>query len=96
MSYIPVDQVAEKLNVTTEKLWELQGFGWISIVTKNGIHFVPRPHEYKAKFIFHLQDVLHLTPQQISTVLLMDQPPYSLKDVSRILAEAEAANPTSK
>ena len=94
--HIPIDHVAVRLNVTPEKLWELQGFGWISIVEKNGMHFIRGHHEYKAKFILHLQDVLKLTPQQISLVLLADEPPYSLKDVDRILAETQAAKPTSK
>ena len=95
-AHIPIDNVAERLNVTAEKLWELQGFGWISIVEKNGVHFIRGHHEYKAKFILHLQNVLKLTPQQISAVLLADEPPYSLKDVGRILAETQATKPTSK
>jgi hypothetical protein len=80
--YTPVDRAAHKLNVTVEKLWILQAFGWISIAEKNGTQF----DEYKAKFILHLQDVLKLTPQQISTVLLAQEPHYSLKDVPRVLA----------
>jgi|ERR1035437_3983392 hypothetical protein len=95
-AHTPIDRAAKRLNVTAEKLWELQGFGWISIVEKNGMHFIPGHHEYKAKFILHLQNVLKLTPHQISTVLLADAPPYSLKDVSRILAETKATKPTSK
>ena len=93
--YNPVDYVAQKLNVTVEKLWIMQGFGWISITEKNGTPFVRADHEYKAKFILHLQDVLKLTPQQISTVLLAQEPHYSLKDVPRILAEAPPDNQTS-
>ena len=93
--YTPVDRVAQKLNVTVEKLWILQAFGWISITEKNGTPFVGADHEYKAKFILHLQDVLKLTPQQISTVLLAQEPHYSLKDVPRILAEAPPANQTA-
>jgi hypothetical protein len=96
MPHIPIDSVAERLNVTAEKLWELQGFGWISIVEKNGMHFIQAHHEYKAKFILHLQNVLKLSPQQITAVLLADEPPYSLQDVSRILAETQATKPTSK
>jgi len=95
-AHIPIDNVAERLNVTTEKLWELQSFGWISIVEKNGMHFIRGHHEYKAKFILHLQNVFKLTPQQISAVLLADEPPYSLKDVGRILTETQATKPTSK
>src|SRR5271169_1060240 len=94
--HIPIDRVAERLNVSVEKLWELQGLGWISIVEKNGMHFVRGHHEYKAKFILHLQNVLKLTHLQISAVLLADEPPYSLKDVGRILAETQATKPTSK
>ena len=91
-AYIPLDRVAERLNVSAEKLWELQGFGWISIIEKNGLLFIPEHHEYKAKFILHLQQVLKLSPQQISTVLLVEKPPYSLNDydIDRILAEAQA------
>jgi hypothetical protein len=82
--YTPIDRVAQKLNVTVEKLWILQAFGWVA--EKNGTHFVREDHEDKAKFILHLQDVLKLTPQQISTVLLAQEPHYSLKDVPRVLA----------
>jgi DNA-binding transcriptional MerR regulator len=84
--YTPIQRVAQKLNVTVEKLRILQAFGWISIAEKNGTQFVRADQEYKAKFILHLQDVLNLTPQQISTVLLAQEPNYSLKDVPRILA----------
>jgi hypothetical protein len=95
-AHIPIDNVADRLNVSAEKLWELQGFGWISIVEKNGMHFIRGHHEYKAKFILHLQNVLNLTPQQISAVLEAGEPPYSLKDVGRILAEMQATKQTSK
>jgi len=94
--YTPVDRVAQKLNVTVEKLRILEAFGWISITEKNGTPFVREDYEYKAKFILHLQDVLKLTPQQISTVLVAQEPHYSLKDVPRILAETHATKPTSK
>jgi hypothetical protein len=94
--HIPIDRVAERLNVTTETLWAMQGLGWISIVEKNGMHFIRGHHEYKAKFILHLREVRKLTPQQISAVLLADEPPYSLKDVDRILAETQATKPKSK
>lgn len=84
--YNPVDHVARKLNVTVERLLIMHAFGWISITEKNGTRFVRADHEYKAKFILHLQDVLKLTPQQISTVLLAQEPRYSLQDVPRVLA----------
>ncbi len=95
-THIPIDRVAERLNVTAEKLWEFQSLGWISIVEKNGVHFIRGHHEYKAKFILHLQNGLKLTPQQISTVLLAEEPPYSCKDIDRILAETQATEPPSK
>lgn len=90
--YTPIDRVAERLSVTAEKLWEFQGFGWIWIVQKKGRNCIPEHHEGKAKFILHLQQVLKLNPQQISAVLLVEGPPYSLNDydVDRILAEARS------
>ena len=45
-AHTPIDRAAKRLNVTAEKLWELQGFGWISIVEKNGMHFILGHHEY--------------------------------------------------
>ena len=93
--YNPVDHVAQKLNVTVEKLWIMQAFGWISITERNGTPFVRADHAYKAKFILHLQDVLKLTPQQISRVLLAQEPNYSIKDVPRILVETPPDNQTS-
>ena len=94
--HIPLDRVADRLNITAEKLWEFQRLGWISIVAKNGMHFVRADHEYKAKFILHLENVLSLNPQQISTVLRAEDPPYSSKDVDRILRDSQAGKPTSK
>jgi len=89
-AYIPLDRVDERLNVSAEKLWELQGFGWISIIEKNGLLFIPEHHEYKAKFILRLQQVLRLTPPEISEVLLAEDLPYSLNDANRILAKSRA------
>jgi len=94
--HLPIDRVEKRLNVTAEKLWEFQGLGWISIVEKSGMHYIRGHHEYKAKFILHLQDVRKLTPEQISAVLLAVEPPYSSKDVDRILAEIQATKPTFK
>jgi hypothetical protein len=94
--YTPVDRAAQKLNVTVEKLRILEAFGWISITEKNGIPFLRADLEYKAKFILHLQDVLKLNPQQISTVLFAQEPHYSLKDVPRILAETPLDKPPIK
>ena len=93
-SHIPIDRVAERLKVTSAKLWELQGLGWISIVEKNGMHFMQEHQEYKAKFILHLEVVLKLTQPQISAVLHAGKPPYSLKDIDRILAATQAAKRT--
>lgn len=93
-TYTSVDRAAQKLNVTLEKLRIMQAFGWISITEKNGAEFVRADHEYKAKFILHLQDVLKLTPEQISTVLAAQEPNYSIQDVPRILAGAHANRQT--
>jgi hypothetical protein len=90
--YIPVTRAAETLMIPAEKLWELQRYGWISIVEKSGTPSVPEQQVYKAKFILHLRYVLKLNPIQISRVLLAEKPPYPLNDydIDRILAEAGA------
>jgi len=85
--YIPLDRVAERLNVSAEKLWEMQGFGWISIVEKNSLVFIPEHLQYKAKFILRLQQVLRLTPSEISEVLLAEDPPCY---ANRILEKSRA------
>jgi hypothetical protein len=72
--YTPVDHVAKRLNVTAEQLWVLQGFGWISIVEKNGTPLIRGDQEYRAKFILRLQQIRGLTPQEISGVLAEDRP----------------------
>ena len=95
-AYTRVDSVVQRLNTTVEKFRELEGFGWISIVEKNGVLYVPGHHEYKAKFILHLQQVRKLNSQQISRVLYVEEPPYSLKDVDRILADESAAKPKTQ
>ena len=88
--YIPVNRAAQTLMITGEKLWELQRYGWIWIVEKNGTPCVPEHHVRKAQFILHLRLVLKLNPIQISRVLLAEKPPYPLNDydIDRILAEA--------
>jgi len=91
--YTRVDGAAERLNVTVEKLRDLESFGWISVVERNGVLYIPRRHEYKAKFILHLQQVRNLDPRQISRVLFAEEPPYSLKDIDRILAEETDGKP---
>ncbi len=85
--YTPVDRAAARLSVTVDKLRELESFGWISVVERNGVLYIPGHHEYKAKFILHLQQVRKLNSQQISRVLLAEEPPYSLADIDRILAD---------
>ncbi len=95
-AYARVDGVVQRLNTTVEKFRELESFGWISIVEKNGVLYVPGHHEYKAKFILHLQQVRNLNSQQISRVLFVEQPPYSLKDIDRILAEEPGAKPKTQ
>jgi hypothetical protein len=66
--------------------------------TNKGRHCIPEHHECKAKFILHLQQVLNLNPQQISGVLLVEGPPFSLNDydVDRILAEVRTSKPDAK
>ena len=66
--------------------------------TNKGRHCIPEHHECKAKFILHLQQVLNLNPQQISGVLLVEGPPFSLNDydVDRILAEVRTSTPDAK
>ena len=66
--------------------------------TNKGRHCIPEHHKCKAKFILHLQQVLNLNPQQISGVLLVEGPPFSLNDydVDRILAEARTSKPDAK
>jgi hypothetical protein len=89
-----IDRVAERLNVSEEKLWDFQLLGWISILEKNGMQFIRRQHEYKAKFILHLQNVLNLTAGQISIVLYAEEPPYSSSDIDQILADNQASRLT--
>lgn len=87
--YTPVDRVAERLNTTDEHLWDFEGFGWISIMEKNGTPFIRGDQEYRAKFILGLEQVLKLNRQEISAVLFAEEPPYSFDDVDRILAETQ-------
>jgi hypothetical protein len=85
--YDPVKRVAARLKSTVEQLWVFQGSGWISIVEKDGKLVIRGDQEYKAKFILRLQQVLRLNSQEISAVLFAEEPPYSLNNVERILAE---------
>ncbi len=58
----------------------MQGFGWISIMDRDGKLFIAQNQGYKAKFILRRQYFLKLIPQEISDVL-------SYRDVARLLEE---------
>ena len=95
-AYTPVARVAEKLNVTLERLWQFEALGWILIVERDGTLFIPAHQEYKAVLILRLQRLLTLNPGEISEILRAEKPPYSLRDVDRILAKRQAADPDAK
>ena len=85
MPYQLIAIMASQIESTEEELLDLQRRGWISTVQKNGMVFILRRHEYKARFILHLRYKLRLTNEEISRVLEVQEPPYELKDVPGIL-----------
>ena len=85
MSYQPIDVVASRIEATEAEMTQLVRRGWISTTEKNGIVFVAGKFEYKARFILRLRQQWSLTDEEIGRVLDVQEPPYSLKDVPRIL-----------
>lgn len=84
--YHPIAVVASRIATTKEELLDLERQGWISTTNdEGGAALVSGRQEYKARFILHLRHRLHLTNDEITRILDVENPPYSLKDVSRIL-----------
>lgn len=88
----PLENVARRLNTTTEKLMQFHDSGWIDVRSREGSSFVDGRDEYKARFILHLERSLQLGDDQIAKVLEIQEPPYTLQGIDRILAQpAETA-----
>ena len=85
--------IASRIETTEAELIQLETQGWISTVGKNGMVFMLGKHEYKARFILHLRRQWSLSDADISRVLDVQRPPYSLKDVPVILGRKMASKP---
>jgi hypothetical protein len=86
---------ARTLQIDETTLLEFGRKSWIKTTEKGGITFVDGHGRYKARYILHLRNRMHLTDQQISAVLSVQEPPYSVEEVDGILARDAIALPTS-
>ena len=89
-AYRTIATAAANVRSDEKTLLEFNRAGWIEIVTKNGVTFVSGQDEYRAKFILHLRQKLHLTDDEIGVILANEKPPYSLDQVPAILARHAA------
>ena len=88
VSYVPLENAAQRLQVTVDELLDFHTRGWIYVIHGEEARFLHGCDEYKARFILHLRRSRGLEDHEISTVLLAQEPPYSLDAVDEILAKA--------
>lgn len=88
--YRLLSSAAGKLGTQEEVLRDFGEKGWLKITERHGTLLLGAREEYKAKYILHLRDERKLTDTEISLVLENQEPPYSSKDVDRILMEGAA------
>ena len=81
---------AGQLGVDESVLREFGAKGWVKLVERHGALLVSAKEQYKAKYILHLRKDRKLGDTEIGLVLDNQTPPYSSKDVDRILAERSA------
>ena len=77
---------ARTLKIDEKTLLEFGRKSWIKMTEKGGVMFVDGHGRYKARYILHLRNLKHLTDKQISAVLSVQEPPYSVEEVDGILA----------
>jgi len=73
------------LGTREEVLVEFRNKGWLNVVERNGSTFLAARDQYKAKYILHLRQERRLNDEEIGIVLAHQDPPYSSKDVDKIL-----------
>ena len=82
-----VECVARKTGIPEDVIHAYVSHGWLAIVENNGTTFLPAHQEYKLKFVHHLSTKMRLNEREVTTILRVDSPPYSLAKVPSILAE---------
>lgn len=88
-TFIPLANAARTLGVSGAVLEEFSSRGWIAFSEHCGVVYLRGHQEYRAKFILHLRDRLHLSPAQISKVLRHQTAPYSTATVAEVLARPD-------
>jgi len=96
VSYVPLENAAQRLQVTVDELLDFHTRGWIYVIHGEEARFLHGCDEYKARFILHLRRSRGLEDHEISTVLLAQEPPYSLDAVDEILAKAGTSGGPSR
>lgn len=77
---------ARALKIEETTLLEFGRKSWIKTTEKGGLTYIDGHGRYKARYILHLRNRLHLTDEQIGAVLSVQEPPYSVEEVDGILA----------
>ena len=78
----PLDCVAQTLCTTVEMLRELELFGWIYIINKNGQCLLPAELAQKTNLIVRLRQEHNLTWHQIGEVLRSRSSPYAAEEIN--------------
>ncbi len=90
MTYRSFTTAATNVGADEQTMLEFERHGWIKVVVKDGHSFVSTPDEYRCRFILHLRRKLMLNDKEIEVVLTHERSPYSVAQVSTILAQHAA------
>ena len=85
-----LSSAAGQLGVQEDVVREFHANGWVKLIERHGALVISAKEQYKAKYVLHLRNERKLSDTEISLVLEHQTPPYSSKDVDRILAERTA------
>jgi hypothetical protein len=86
MPHQPLSAAARTLQTDEKTLWDFAQKSWIKPIEKHGMIYLDGQQRYKARYILHLRNRRKLSDEQISRVLSVQQPPYSVAEVDEILA----------
>jgi len=88
MPHQPLSTAARTLQTDEKTLLDFAQKSWIQPIEKHGMIFLDGQQRYKARYILHLRIRRKLSDEQITLVLSVQGPPYSLDEVDEILAAA--------
>lgn len=89
-SYMRLEDAVLALATTVSTLGDLDRWGWISIVEKEGRRYLHGHHQSRANFALDRRRQLQLDPGQVDELLVREKPPYSGKKIAAIAASLQS------